>query len=242
MSSRVGGPVGGRGEPVAPAAPAGPPRPPGAAGPARCAAGRSAGGTATVISQPRGLSGTPVGRPLRRGGQQRLLHRVLGGVEVPVPADQRAEDLRRQLAQQVLDVGGRSRRRGRQPSRSSTPSRTGRTSTYSPSASGLTKPRGDLDGPVEARALDDRVAGEHLLGLRVRPVGDHRRAARAAAPGGRAPARSAPGRRPARRTPPASGAGPPCTRASPRPARATSPACRWACRPARRSPAASRTA
>ena len=38
----------------------------------------------------------PVGRPLRGGGEQRLLHRVLAGVELAVAADQRAEDLRRE--------------------------------------------------------------------------------------------------------------------------------------------------
>ncbi len=43
-------------------------------------------------------------RPLRGGREERLLHRVLGGVEVPVAAHHRAEDLRRQPAQQVLDV------------------------------------------------------------------------------------------------------------------------------------------
>jgi len=45
-----------------------------------------------------------VGRPLRRCRQQRLLHRVLRGVEVPEPPDDRAEHLRRQPAQQVLDL------------------------------------------------------------------------------------------------------------------------------------------
>ena len=38
------------------------------------------------------------------GREQRLLDGVLGGVEVAVPAHERAEDLRRQLAQQVLDT------------------------------------------------------------------------------------------------------------------------------------------
>ena len=42
-------------------------------------------------------------RPLQRRGEQRLLHRVLARVELPVPAYQHAEDLRRELAQQVLD-------------------------------------------------------------------------------------------------------------------------------------------
>jgi hypothetical protein len=34
--------------------------------------------------------------PLDGGGEQRLLHRVLGRVEMPVPSHERAEDLRRQ--------------------------------------------------------------------------------------------------------------------------------------------------
>ena len=44
-------------------------------------------------------------RPLRRRGKERLLHGVLGGVEVSEPAQQGAEDLRRQVAQQVLGDG-----------------------------------------------------------------------------------------------------------------------------------------
>src|SRR5581483_8632691 len=52
-----------------------------------------------------------VGRPLHGGGEQGLLGRVLAQVElaVSVPAQQRAEDPRRELAQQVLDVGWRQR-------------------------------------------------------------------------------------------------------------------------------------
>ncbi len=46
-------------------------------------------------------------RPVLRGREERLLNRVLGGVEVGVPANERAEDLRRRLAQQVLDTDGR---------------------------------------------------------------------------------------------------------------------------------------
>jgi hypothetical protein len=45
------------------------------------------------------------GGPLRGGGDQRLLGGVLGGVEVAVAANHRAEDLRRQLAEQVLGLG-----------------------------------------------------------------------------------------------------------------------------------------
>lgn len=43
--------------------------------------------------------------PLPGRREQRLLYGVLGRVEVPVPSDQRAEDLRRVPAQQVLDLG-----------------------------------------------------------------------------------------------------------------------------------------
>jgi hypothetical protein len=44
----------------------------------------------------------PFFRPFRGSNQQRFLHRVLGGGEIAVPPDDRAEHLRRQLAQQVL--------------------------------------------------------------------------------------------------------------------------------------------
>ena len=80
---------------------------------------------ATVISQPRGLPGMPSAGHCGGGRQQRLLHRVLGGVEMPVAAHQRAEDLRRQLAEQVL---GFAVAHG-QGSRSAWDSATGRTST-----------------------------------------------------------------------------------------------------------------
>ena len=42
-------------------------------------------------------------RPLHGGGEQRLLHGVLAGVELAVPANEHAEDLRRERTQQVLD-------------------------------------------------------------------------------------------------------------------------------------------
>ena len=50
--------------------------------------------------------------PLQRSGEERLLHGVFGRVELPVPAHQCAEDLRRELAQQVLDTGSVDRRHG----------------------------------------------------------------------------------------------------------------------------------
>jgi hypothetical protein len=52
----------------------------------------------------------PVSRPALGRRDQRLLDGVLGGVEVAVPANESAEDLRRQLAQQILDTGLRGQR------------------------------------------------------------------------------------------------------------------------------------
>ena len=46
-----------------------------------------------------------VPRPVHGRREQRLLDGILGGVEVAVPAGEHAEDLRRELAQQGLDVG-----------------------------------------------------------------------------------------------------------------------------------------
>ena len=53
----------------------------------------------------RDLRGSAAG-PLRGGDQQRLLDGVLGDVEMSVTAHQRAEYLRRELAQQALDGTG----------------------------------------------------------------------------------------------------------------------------------------
>jgi hypothetical protein len=44
-----------------------------------------------------------VSGPVPGGRDQGLLDGILGGAEVAVPANKGAEDLRRQLAQQVLD-------------------------------------------------------------------------------------------------------------------------------------------
>ncbi len=158
---------------------------------------------ATVISQAARVVRDAVGRPLRGGREQRLLDRVLGRVEMPVAPHHRAEDLRRQRAQQVLDRGVRHGGRLRAPARSGT-SAIGRTSTYHSwqrRASGcgeLDQPGGDLGRPVEALAVHDPVAGEHLLGLGVRPVGHHRHAVLAAGSAGRGPGRSGRGPRRAR--------------------------------------------
>ena len=58
-----------------------------------------------MISQPSGLSGTTLCRPAGCRGDQSFLSGVLGGVKMAVPPYQRAQDPRRQLAQQVLEVG-----------------------------------------------------------------------------------------------------------------------------------------
>src|SRR5487761_1405950 len=49
-----------------------------------------------------GIIGNALGGPLNAPGQERLLHGVLAFLEAAVTADERAEDLRRQLAEQVL--------------------------------------------------------------------------------------------------------------------------------------------
>jgi len=55
--------------------------------------------------QPRtGMLRQAVGGPRDGRGEQRLLHGVLGEVEAPEAADEDAEDLRREPAQQVLDA------------------------------------------------------------------------------------------------------------------------------------------
>src|SRR5712691_9501142 len=59
-----------------------------------------------------GIVGPTCLRPLERGREQGLLHGVLAGVELPVPPHQGREDLRRQLAQQVLDLGVRPQNSG----------------------------------------------------------------------------------------------------------------------------------
>ena len=43
-------------------------------------------------------------RPLRGGGEQGLLDSVLGGVEMAITPDDRAERLRREITQQALDT------------------------------------------------------------------------------------------------------------------------------------------
>ena len=58
------------------------------------------------LDQPAARAGRDaVPRPVHGRREQRLLDGILGGVEVAVPAGEHAEDLRRELAQQGLDVG-----------------------------------------------------------------------------------------------------------------------------------------
>jgi hypothetical protein len=51
------------------------------------------------------VAGQALGRPSGRGREQGLLYGVFGVVEVTTPAHEHAEDLRRQLTQQILDIG-----------------------------------------------------------------------------------------------------------------------------------------
>src|SRR5439155_17571035 len=53
---------------------------------------------------PAGAVGQALVRPLHRGGHERFLNGVLGVVKAAVPPRDVTEDLRRQSAQQALDV------------------------------------------------------------------------------------------------------------------------------------------
>ena len=124
---------------------------------------------ATVISQPRGLSGRPVGLPLRGGRRQGFLGRVLAVAEVAVPAQQGGKDVRRLPAPHVLDHRAHPAR-ARQASSPPTVI-VARSSTVSP---GPEKCAHDLLGPLLALDVDQEEAGEVLLRLGVRAVGHQR--------------------------------------------------------------------
>ena len=51
-----------------------------------------------------GLGWHPFAGPVRRCGNERFLDRVLGGIEITAASGERADDLRRELAQQVIDI------------------------------------------------------------------------------------------------------------------------------------------
>ena len=81
--------------------------PPALRGPPGCLAAQvirhAAGGH---VNQPAArVVGHAFRRPLHAGGDERFLHRIFGGGEILEAADRRAENLRRELAQQIL--GGR---------------------------------------------------------------------------------------------------------------------------------------
>src|SRR5262249_10332334 len=59
-----------------------------------------------VVEPSAGIPRQSFDRPLRRGRHQRLLNRILGGVEIPMATGHDAEHLRRHFAQQALDVHG----------------------------------------------------------------------------------------------------------------------------------------
>ena len=117
-------------------------------------------------------------RPLHRRREQRFLHRVLGGGEVAEAADHRAEHLRRQLAQQVLAGDVQPAVRHTSTGGALITSRTSMRHVQRDAALARRRggPRGDLVGPLGALDVDDPVAGEELLGLGERTVGDLGRA------------------------------------------------------------------
>ena len=117
----------------------------------------------TVISQPAGCRGARRSGHCTRRGQQRLLHGVLARVEVAVAAHERAEDLRRQRPQQVLDAGV-----GAHMSVGGLVHQRPDLDRAEPGERHLGR---DLDRPLVALAVDDVEAAEVLLGLDVRPVG-----------------------------------------------------------------------
>src|SRR5579859_1512509 len=66
--------------------------------------GHAAGGDTDEPRQR--VVGLPVGGPGGGGGEESLLHGIVGAGEVAVAADDRTEDLRRQLSQQALGARG----------------------------------------------------------------------------------------------------------------------------------------
>ena len=126
------------------------------------------------MSQPRGFVRDAIRRPLRAAASTRLLDGVLALLELAVATDEHAEDLRRQLAQQVL---GRRVMSLHHTSSWPLENITGRTSMPMPStlASGIIA--ASSIGPLDAVAVDQVEAAEVLLGLEVRAVRDDRLAA-----------------------------------------------------------------
>ena len=113
-----------------------------------------------------------VPRPLRGGGDEGLVQRFLGTVEIAEQADERCQDTLPLGPVDGLDIGtraiggpsahGASGRRSRMLDRAHLDRAEGRHRDAS----------GDVDGIVEVARLDDDVAGKVLLGFGERPVGD----------------------------------------------------------------------
>ena len=162
-----------------------------------------------------------VSRPVHGGREERLLDRVLGGVEVADTAGR----ARRGPAAPARAAGPRHRRHvqrrrsgaaGMRPSRPRWTER--RPSPGAPgSAAGVATPpgpgtaeifAGDLDRTLLRLDVDDLVAGEPLLELLERPVGDHGRGGAVGRDDlGQVGRRPGPRTRRARRWRPAPGAG-----------------------------------
>ena len=119
-----------------------------------------------------------VGVPARRpgGGGERLLGRVLGEIEVAVPPHHGAEDLRRQRTQQALELvmAHVSGLRLQLDAGLDDGPHVGERCAPAGRGGAVGQLGGDPGRPVEARAVDDPIAGWDLLRLGVRTVGGHR--------------------------------------------------------------------
>ena len=132
--------------------------------------------TATWISQPRGLSGTPSRGHCSGGGHQGFLHRVLGGGEVAEPhARPRRAPAARGRAADARNAAVQRRRCHRRSSGG--PLITCRTSIgmfigFAAESGRRGRLGGDRIGTLGALHVDDPLAGEELLGFREHPVRD----------------------------------------------------------------------
>ena len=111
----------------------------------------------------RGVGRQSLVPPLGSSGQQRFLDCVLGYVEATETPGDRGEDLRRVLTQQVLDAA-------RWHGQISWTALVHHRPQLDPVLDQGGEPGRQLDGPVVRGDVDDPEAGQHFLGLRIRPV------------------------------------------------------------------------
>ena len=126
-------------------------------------------GVAPDQDEPRhGVPRRAVLRPALERAQARLLERLLGQVQVPEMAEQRAHRLGTRAPEGHVDPGEGAHGRGA----SGRSRRSGTDFVGAVRAAGLAEVLRRGDRLLERRALDDEEAEELLLGLRERPVED----------------------------------------------------------------------